>query len=176
MSGPDAASSPADRPGDVPPDVPPEASPEASPETLLARAAARGRAALRPYAGDVTPAEAWALLRAGAATLVDVRTHAEWTFVGRVEGVPLVEWRLLGAQQPRADFLDRLAEQVAPERPVMFLCRSGVRSQAAAQAATAAGWPNALNVLEGFEGDQDALGRRGTVGGWRHAGLPWTQS
>jgi rhodanese-related sulfurtransferase len=157
----------------TPPPRPPE---DASPDALLARAAARGRAAGRPYAGDVTPAEAWALLQAGAATLVDVRTHAEWTYVGRVQGVPLVEWRLLGAPQPRPDFLERLAEQAPPERPVMFLCRSGVRSQAAAQAATAAGWTGALNVLEGFEGDQDALGRRGTLGGWRHAGLPWTQS
>jgi rhodanese-related sulfurtransferase len=147
-----------------------------APDTILQRAAARGRAAGLDYAGEVTVAEAWALQRAGAATLIDVRTHAEWTFVGHVEGAPLVEWREFGAQQPNPRFLEQLAVHAPRERPVMFLCRSGVRSHAAAIAATANGWPVALNVLEGFEGDLDADGRRGNRGGWRRAGLPWTQS
>ena len=143
---------------------------------LLDRACARARAAGRPYRGDVTPAEAWALHRAGAARLVDVRTRAEWTYVGHVEGAPLVEWREFGAQQPNPRFVEQLAEVAPREMPVMFLCRSGVRSQSAATVATEAGWTAALNVLEGFEGDLDDAQQRGRLGGWRLAGLPWVQS
>ena len=127
-------------------------------------------------AGDVTPREAWALLRAGAARLVDVRTEAEWTYVGRVDGAPLVEWRSFGAEQPNPRFVEQLREASPPDVPVMFLCRSGVRSRAAAEVATRAGWRAALNVLEGFEGDLDDDGRRGAIGGWRKAGLPWSQT
>ena len=144
--------------------------------TLFERAAERARSAGRPYPGDVTPSEAWALHRAGAARLVDVRTEAEWTYVGRVDGVPLVQWRAFGAQQPNPRFVEQLAAQVPREQPVMFLCRSGVRSQSAAKVATEAGWRVAMNVLEGFEGDLDAAQQRGTLGGWRRAGLPWIQS
>jgi rhodanese-related sulfurtransferase len=64
---------------------------------------------------------------------------------------------------------------VRPERPVLFLCRSGVRSAAAAEAAARAGYAHAYNVTEGFEGPLDADGHRG-VSGWKAAGLPWRQS
>ena len=117
-----------------------------------------------------------ALQRAGAARLVDVRTEAEWTYVGRVDGVPLVQWRAFGAQQPNPRFVEQLAAQVPRDVPVMFLCRSGVRSQSAAKLATDAGWRVAMNVLEGFEGDLDSNQQRGSVGGWRKAGLPGIQS
>ncbi|MFM1992125.1 MAG: hypothetical protein RJA99_5082 [Pseudomonadota bacterium] len=143
---------------------------------LLARAAERARGAGRSYHGDVTPAEAWALHRAGAARLVDVRTQAEWTYVGRVDGVPLVEWRAFGAQQPNPRFAEQLAEVAPRDLPVMFLCRSGVRSKSAATVAAEAGWRVALNVLEGFEGELDEAQQRGRLGGWRLAGLPWVQS
>lgn len=143
---------------------------------LLAQAASRGRSRNLSYHGELLPPEAWALVRAGAASLIDVRTLAEWTFVGRVEGAPLVEWRAFGALQPNADFIAQLAAQAPRERPVLFLCRSGVRSHAAAQLATASGWTTAINVLQGFEGELDADGQRGAVGGWRKAGLPWIQS
>lgn len=145
-------------------------------DAIFARAAERARVKSLPYFGEVTPAEAWALMRAGAARIVDVRTHAEWTYVGRIDGTPLVEWRALGAQQTNPDFLAQLGEQVKPDVPVMFLCRSGVRSHGAAQLATQAGYTRAINILEGFEGDLDANGHRGTVGGWRKASLPWVQS
>ena len=145
-------------------------------DAIFSRAAERARAKSLPYFGEVTPAEAWALMRAGAARIVDVRTHAEWTYVGRIDGTPLVEWRALGAQQTNPDFLAQLAEQVTPDVPVLFLCRSGVRSHGAAQLATQAGYTRAMNILEGFEGDLDANGHRGTVGGWRKASLPWVQS
>ena len=64
----------------------------------------------------------------------------------------------------------------AKDQPVMFLCRSGARSHAAAEAAMRAGWRETYNILEGFEGDKDAEQHRNTVGGWRKAGLPWTQT
>ncbi len=159
--------------------VPPPAAPAfeiADPDALLARALARAGDNGLPYHGDVTPAEAWALHRAGRARLVDVRTEAEWIYVGHVDGVPLVEWRAFGAQAPNPRFVEQLGAQVPREVPVMFLCRSGVRSQAAAETAARAGWRTALNVLEGFEGDLDDACRRGAIGGWRKAGLPWVQT
>ena len=135
------------------------------------------------YAGDLTPQQAWDLLAHDErALLVDVRTDAEWRFVGipDAEGIDgraaLVEWTSpQGVPNPR--FLDQLAEAgLTPgdERPVVFLCRSGVRSVHAANAATAAGLGPAYNVLEGFEGDVGADGHRGHSG-WRAAGLPWRQ-
>ncbi len=143
---------------------------------IFARAAQRARAEELPYAGAVTPLEAWALQSAGAATIVDVRTRAEWKFVGRVPGVPLVEWQRLDEAGLNPGFLEQLAEVVGRGEAVLFLCRSAVRSDLAAEHAAQAGYERAYNVLEGFEGDLDADQRRGTRGGWRHAGLPWIQS
>ena len=146
-----------------------------SPETILERARQRGRELGLPYAGAVTPQEAWALFRAGAAQFVDVRTAAEWEYVGHVPGTQLVEWRRFGEKQPNAHFLEQLADVAERDEPVMFLCRSAARSHNAAAVATQAGYGVALNILEGFEGDLDAEGHRGTKSGWRFHGLPWTQ-
>jgi rhodanese-related sulfurtransferase len=143
---------------------------------LLARAAERGRSRQLAYHGELLPQEAWLLLQAGAASLIDVRTHAEWTFVGRVDGAQLVEWRAFDSTQTNVDFVTQLAAHVPRDRPVLFLCRSGVRSHAAAELAAVSGWRTAINLLQGFEGELDADGHRGTVGGWRKAGLPWVQS
>jgi rhodanese-related sulfurtransferase len=143
--------------------------------SLLELAAARGRAAGLPYAGQVTPAEAWQLWEEGEAALVDVRTRAEWEFVGHVPGVPILEWRAWGATQPDPRFVEKLAARFPKDAPILLLCRSGVRSHHAATAAAQAGFTRVCNVLEGFEGDQDEEGQRGRLGGWRHAGLPWTQ-
>jgi rhodanese-related sulfurtransferase len=130
-----------------------------------------------PYSGAVTPGEARALLEAFAqARLIDVRTRAEWDYVGRVPGSILIEWTTYpeGMRNPR--FLEQLRDAAkAPDTPLLFLCRSGQRSDQAARAAHAAGYRHAFNVIEGFEGDRDANGQRGHVNGWRHAGLPWTQ-
>lgn len=144
--------------------------------TILSTAAERARALGARYAGSVTPAEAHQLHRSGAAAIVDVRTRAEHEYVGRIPGTELVEWRSFGAREPNPKFLDELRAKVPPERPVLFLCRSGVRSHAAAQAAAGAGWTQAYNILEGFEGDLDDQKHRGHRGGWRKAGLPWVQS
>jgi rhodanese-related sulfurtransferase len=145
-------------------------------EAILARAAERARASALPYAGAVTPHEAWTLARAGAATIVDVRTRPEWELVGHVPGTPLVEWRRYGEEHANADFIAQLDNVASRDEPLLFLCRSGVRSHHAAQAATRAGFAGAYNILEGFEGDLDATRRRGLLGGWRRAGLPWLQN
>lgn len=136
------------------------------------------------YAGDVTPAEAWKLLEEHHdAVLVDVRTDAEWRYVGvpdlRALGrqAALVEWVSYPSGRPNPQFLDQLAATGAAPgdgRPVVFLCRSGQRSIGAARAATAAGYGPAYNVLEGFEGATGPDGHRGHEG-WRAAGLPWVQ-
>jgi rhodanese-related sulfurtransferase len=143
-------------------------------EAIRQRASQRGRELQLPYAGALTPAEAHVLLQAGA-KLVDVRTKPELMYVGRVPGSVLVEWQTYPGNAPNPGFVAQLAEAVEPGDTLMFLCRSGVRSHAAAAAATEAGWRDSYNVLEGFEGDRDAEQHRGTLGGWRKAGLPWVQ-
>ncbi|WP_076260920.1 rhodanese-like domain-containing protein [Intrasporangium flavum] len=134
------------------------------------------------YAGDVTPEQAWAALRdEPGAVLVDVRTSAEWSYVGLPDlaevgkDVVLVEWQSYPDGRVNERFVDDLAAAgVGKEQPVYFLCRSGVRSVSAAEAATAAGWAQSRNVLEGFEGPHDAQRHR-AVSGWKVAGLPWVQ-
>lgn len=135
------------------------------------------------YAGDVMPSEAWKILESDEdAALVDVRTLAEWTFVGVPDlselGKQLVtiEWQTYPSMEANANFTTQLAEAGVPkDAPVMFLCRSGQRSRAAAIAATQAGFETCYNVSEGFEGGMDDAHHRGTVGGWKVAGLPWGQ-
>lgn len=136
------------------------------------------------YAGDITPQQAWDLLAENPdAVLVDVRTDAEWRYVGvpdltAVDRQPvLAEWVTYPTGAPNAEFLAQLADAgITPGSgaPVVFLCRSGQRSIGAATAATAAGMGPAYNILEGFEGGVDDEGHRG-VGGWKSAGLPWRQ-
>ena len=127
------------------------------------------------YAGDLSPQEAWAKLEAGA-ILVDVRTEAEWAHIGipdtkATENDPLfIQWNLAGGI-PNSRFIEQLTQQ-APEAEgteLVFLCRSGVRSVAAAKAATEAGFV-AYNVLEGFEGAPDQYGEW-SVNGWKNRGL-----
>ena len=128
-----------------------------------------------PYAGALTPAEAYELMQGGA-KLVDVRTRPELHYVGRVPGSIALEWQTWPGNKPNPEFLAELEAVTSKDEPLMFLCRSGARSHSAAEAALRAGWRETYNVLEGFEGDKDAQGHRNTVGGWRRAGLPWVQS
>lgn len=135
------------------------------------------------YAGDITPLEAWDLLRDNPdAVLVDCRTSAEWQWVGVADisglgrDVVYVEWNAANGTHNDGFVDDLVAQGVAPgERPVVFLCRSGNRSIGAAEAATAAGIAPSYNVLDGFEGNLDEFGHRGGTG-WRAIGLPWRQS
>ena len=143
-------------------------------EEITKVAAERAKRIGLSYAGALFPAEAHKLMQAGAA-LVDVRTKPELLYVGKVPGSVLVEWQTYPGNHQNPEFLAELAALVPKDQPLMFLCRSGVRSHYAADAATRAGWREAYNVLEGFEGDKDADQHRNTVGGWRKAGLPWVQ-
>lgn len=126
------------------------------------------------YAGSLTPQEAYEIWQtAPGAKLVDVRTRAEWNWVGRIPGAVEIEWQHWPEGTRNEHFLAQLRREVDAEALLLFICRSGVRSHSAAELATASGFTACLNVLEGFEGDKDARGQRGTVGGWRKAGLPW---
>ncbi|GAB7142847.1 rhodanese-like domain-containing protein [Mycobacterium riyadhense] len=135
------------------------------------------------YAGDITPLEAWKMLSDNPeAVLVDVRTDAEWRFVGVPDlsslgrEVVFIEWSTSDGKH-NDDFLDELKDRISAgqqERPVIFLCRSGNRSIGAAEVATAAGIAPSYNVLDGFEGHLNAQGHRGDDG-WRAVGLPWKQ-
>jgi rhodanese-related sulfurtransferase len=135
----------------------------------------RGQKMQLSYAGALLPAEAHALMQAGA-KLVDVRTKPELHYVGRIPGASAIEWQTFPGSRPNPEFLAELAAIAGRDETVMFICRSGARSDSAAQAAMQAGYKDAYNVLEGFEGDKDAAHHRSTVSGWRKAGLPWTQS
>jgi rhodanese-related sulfurtransferase len=134
------------------------------------------------YAGDVGPSDAYAALQADAdAVLVDVRTSAEWSYVGLPDlsqigkrVIPL-EWQRFPDGALNTGFVEQLREAgVGEGAPIYFLCRSGVRSAAAAEVATAAGLGPAYNVSDGFEGPLDREGHR-TVSGWKVVGLPWRQ-
>ena len=149
----------------------------ASKAEILAAARERARSNGIPYEGVLLPAEAAQLLREeSTAVIVDVRSRAEWDFVGRIPSAVEIEWKSYPGMQPNAHFQDQLGNRVQKDALVMFICRSGGRSHESALAATKAGFKTCFNVLEGFEGDRDASGHRNTVGGWRAAGLPWTQS
>lgn len=145
-------------------------------DAVLERARERARTLNLTYAGALEPSEAWALLQHDpSARLVDVRSRAEWEFVGRVPGAVEIEWKAWPGMVPNNAFLETLSGTVDSSAPLLFLCRSGGRSHDAALAATSAGFTTCYNVLEGFEGDRDAEKHRNTVGGWRAAGLPWMQ-
>jgi rhodanese-related sulfurtransferase len=143
----------------------------------LQKARERAKQMGLPYEGALTPKEAFEVIRENPeARLVDVRTRAELDWVGRVPGAVEVELQTWPGGRPNPDFVQQLEEKVGKDAPVLFLCRSGGRSHNAAMMAQQAGYAECYNVLEGFEGDKDPSGHRNTKGGWRHAGLPWTQS
>ncbi|MBI5921267.1 MAG: rhodanese-like domain-containing protein [Betaproteobacteria bacterium] len=143
---------------------------------ILQIAAQRSRDQQLAFEGALTPREAWEILqRAPGARLIDIRSRAELDWVGRIPNAIEIEWQTYPGMKPNPYFLTELKRAVDNESLLLFICRSGVRSRAAAAAATQAGFANCFNILEGFEGDKDANSRRGTVGGWRFAGLPWSQ-
>jgi rhodanese-related sulfurtransferase len=140
------------------------------------------------YAGDLTSDEAWTLLKSDPnAQLVDVRTMPEWTFVGGPDlssvdrPVHGIEWQVFPSMMQNPDFVAQTStalEETGADKdsPVLFLCRSGARSRAAAIAMTRAGFSRAYNIAGGFEGDMDENRHRGHRSGWKAAGLPWRQS
>lgn len=142
---------------------------DAGGEALLVQRDASG------YAGDVSPQLAWRWVQSGEAVMVDVRTDAERAWVGFVPGAEPLAWKQWPGMAANADFDAGIQALGAGGKKLVLLCRSGVRSVAAAQRATELGL-QAYNILEGFEGDPDAQAQRGKLGGWRFHGLPWRQS
>ena len=132
---------------------------------------------------NIAPAQVWDALRNDPqAQIVDVRTDAEWTYVGLPDlteagkQMLLIPWQHFPSMQVNGGFIDQMKQAgLKPDNKIYFLCRSGVRSLAAAQAAQAAGFPHAYNIADGFEGPPDEEGHRGTVAGWKADALPWRQ-
>ena len=132
---------------------------------------------------NVAPTQTWeALLSDDGAQLVDVRTDAEWNFVGVPDlsaagkQTVLIPWQLYPSMQRNGGFAENLKHAgLRPEQTIYFICRSGVRSMAAAEAARGAGFAKVFNVADGFEGPPDTEGHRGASAGWKAEGLPWRQ-
>jgi rhodanese-related sulfurtransferase len=132
---------------------------------------------------DVSPRATWQELSSDPdAILIDVRTDAEWNFVGVPDLTTLgkqpvlIPWQLYPTMQVNGSFVEHLRRAGAtPKSKLYFICRSGARSLAAGQAAQGSGFPQSFNVADGFEGPVDAEGHRGTVAGWKADGLPWRQ-
>ncbi len=135
------------------------------------------------YAGDLSVKQAWDLLSENPkAQLVDVRTDAEFAYVGSPDLSSLgkevlsVQWKIFPDMDNNPEFINQVSSSsVDKDAPLLFICRSGVRSLGAAEAMTAAGFRECYNIAGGFEGDRDAEGHRGTVNGWKVDGLPWRQ-
>lgn len=140
------------------------------------------------YAADVTGEDVWAALKADKyAILIDVRTDAEWAFVGLPDlsalgkAPVLISWQIFPHMDINPDFIQNFESAVDTqdsdrETSLYFLCRSGGRSASAAALMYAQGYKNSFNIIGGFEGELDGAGHRGTCGGWKAAGLPWRQN
>lgn len=144
---------------------------------ILQAAQQRGKELNLSYEGALLPVEAYEIMQsAPGAALVDVRSRAEWDWVGRIPGAVEIEWMTYPGMRFNEGFMAALEQQVDREALVLFICRSGARSHSAAMAATLAGYRDSYNVLQGFEGDKNSQGHRNSHEGWRAAGLPWMQS
>lgn len=141
----------------------------------LAVASRQAQSSRLPYAGGVSPLDAWKLFSDGDAILVDVRTTEERKFVGHVPGSLHVAWATSTSLTRNPRFVRELEARVGKGAVILLLCRSGKRSALAAEAAARAGFEHAFNVFEGFEGEIDAQQHRGHGDGWRFHGLPWVQ-
>jgi rhodanese-related sulfurtransferase len=135
---------------------------------------------------EITPGEAWEMLQSDPRTVVlDVRSKVEFDYVGHPVGAVHVAWQEFPGWQPDPQFVDKARQRLSglrgaakpeTELTVLSLCRSGARSRAAAQVLADAGFQRVYNIAQGFEGDRDEQGHRGTLGGWRFHGLPWEQT
>ncbi len=145
-------------------------------DPILARACTDAVAQALPYAGTVSPQDAWTLASTGQAILVDVRSNEERTFVGHIPGSVHVPWASGTALMRNPRFVRELEAKLGgKDKVALLLCRSGKRSALAAEAAAKAGLPLVFSVQEGFEGELDDKQQRGHLNGWRQRGLPWLQ-
>ncbi len=146
-------------------------------EKILQKAHQRAQDNSLPYAGAMTPIEAFEVLQDNPnAQLVDVRSQAELDLVGRVPDAVNIEWAFYPGMVANTDFAQQLANQVDKNKTIIFMCRTGGRSHNAAAVAASLGYAQAYNMLEGFEGEANALQQRTTLNGWKHADLPWTHA
>jgi rhodanese-related sulfurtransferase len=144
---------------------------------ILEQAQQRAKQINAPYSGSLLPDEAYQILQlAPGAKIIDVRSKAEWDFVGRIPNAVEIEWATYPGMKPNPNFLASLEQQVDKEALVMFICRTGGRSHQAAIAAEQTGYNEVYNVLEGFEGDKNTEEHRNSINGWRAHKLPWMQS
>lgn len=144
---------------------------------ILQRAKKRAEEAGLPYAGALTPLEAYELLqKTEHAKLVDVRSSAELELVGKILDAIHIEWAFYPGMVPNPDFSAQLDMQVDKEALVIFMCRTGGRSHHAAVTAAQLGFTEVYNMLEGFEGEANKLKQRTLINGWKHANLPWTNA
>ena len=140
---------------------------------VLSIAATRAAAKSLPYAGELTPQEAFEVLQQQDYVLVDVRSKAELDLVGRISNAIHIEWAFYPGMVANTEFAKQLQTQVDQATPIVFMCRTGGRSHNAAIVANGLGY-KAYNMLEGFEGDANAEKQRTLINGWKHAGLPWS--
>lgn len=143
--------------------------------SIFAIAKARTTSQQFAYAGALTPVEAFEVLQKNtAAVLVDVRSKAELDLVGRVPNAIHVEWASYPGMVANPNFSAQLQSSIPQDACVIFMCRTGGRSHNAANVAASLGYKQAFNMLEGFEGEANALNQRTLINGWKHASLPWT--
>ncbi len=141
---------------------------------LLNIAAQRAEAKNLPYAGELTPNEAFDILQQDSTTvLVDVRSQAELDLVGRIPNSRHIEWAFYPGMVANTEFASQLQTQTDKDKTIIFMCRTGGRSHNAAVVAQQLGY-KAYNMLEGFEGEANAERQRTLINGWKHAGLPWS--
>ncbi|MDE5445815.1 rhodanese-like domain-containing protein [Bradyrhizobium sp. CSA207] len=132
---------------------------------------------------ELSPGEAWTkMVGSPLVKLIDVRTEAEWKYVGEPDvetlGAALVKisWQLSPDMRVNSEFLNQLREAVGADDTLLFMCRSGGRSLAAAKAARGCSIKQSYSIAGGFEGDLDENGHRGNKAGWKYQGLPWRQT
>ena len=145
-------------------------------EDILSLAKQRALAKNLPYAGELTPEEAFQVHEEAlnSVVIVDVRSIGELDLVGRIPEAIHVQWAFYPGMVPNPQFADQLQTAVNIDKTIVFMCRTGGRSHSAAVIAQQLGYQNAYNMAEGFEGEANTMKQRTLINGWKHAGLPWT--
>ena len=146
-----------------------------APTHLLEQARIKAQEGGLPYAGSITPEQAWLLFNSGQATLLDIRSKEEQHFVGRVPGSSNIIWATGTSLTRNPRFVREVDSKFSKDDVLLLLCRSGKRSALAAEALTQSGFTQVFNILEGFEGEINEQKHRGNKDGWKFHQLPWEQ-
>lgn len=143
------------------------------PENIIAQAKTTAQAKGLRYAGDITPQQAWQLVKNRKAVIIDVRTPEEYQQIGHIPGSQLITWQSGTPAVVNPQFIPEIEKRFLKDATLLLICRASKRSVNAAIALKQAGFTSALNILEGFEGNADASGQRGHINGWIYHNLPW---